>query len=114
MPAQPISMALNDAITGTTDATTDLLYEQGDGVGVVGMASAFNSSGNSQTVSIYVLNSGEDADDFDPTWSQTIAAGKSAILPGLLGQVIPNGGALRAFASTTDVVRVTISGSVSV
>lgn len=114
MATRPQSMALNDLIAGISAASPDTLYDQIDGIGTIGMAVAYNSSAGSETVSVYVLDNANDAADVDPTWVQEIPAGRSVILPGLIGQVIPNDGKIQAFASTTNVVQLTISGSISV
>lgn len=111
MATTPRAMALGDLIAGTSDASPDTLHNQSSGVGLISAATAFNSSASSETLSVYILPAGGDAASVDPIWVQDIAAGEAAILTGLLGQVVPNGGSIVAFASTTDVVRVTISGS---
>jgi hypothetical protein len=111
MATTPRSMALNVLINGTSDASPDILYQQNNGTGLIGMASAFNGSTNSETLSVYILAPSGSAATVDPVWVEDIEAGASVILSGLLGQVIPAGGSIVAFASTADVIRVTISGS---
>lgn len=111
MPSTPKVMALGDLITSITDASPDELYEQSNGTGLISAASAYNDSGSSVKLSVYILPDGEAAASVSPTWEQDIPANSSAILAGLLGQVVPPAGSIVAFAATTDVVRVTISGS---
>lgn len=105
------NFALNKPIVGTTDATADTLYTASNGAGQINNATAYNSDGSAVKLSLYVLPPGVAADAVDPTWEQEIPAGRSVILPGLLGHTVPANGTIQAFAGTTAVVSVTISGA---
>lgn len=110
MPVTYLNLALNDLVTGTTAGTVDTIYANTNGVAQINSAACVNNSGSSVLLSVYILASGVAATSVDPIWKQTIAAGETATLDGLVGQQVPNGGSIRAFAGTTNVLRITISG----
>lgn len=105
-----VQFAINDQITATSSASPDTLYTNSSGSGHVEAATAYNSSGSSVLLSVYILPSGVAASSVDPAWVQTIAATSAVILDGLIGRQVPNGGTIKAFAGTTNVIRVNIDG----
>lgn len=104
------SFDLNDLIAGTSNAAVDTLLTSSSGVAQINTATVYNNSGSSVKLSVYILASGVAASSVDPLWTQDIPATSSAILTGLIGHVVPNLGTLAAFAGTTNVLRVTVSG----
>lgn len=103
------SLDLNDQITATT-TTVDTLFTSSSGVTQINTATAYNNSGSSVTLFCYILAAGVAASTVDPIWRLDIPANSSAILTGLIGHVVPNLGSLGAYAGTTNVIRVSISG----
>lgn len=106
------NFSINDSVSGTSNAATDTLYTCSSGRGLINQATIKNAdASNSVTVHFYILISGGDPTTVSPIWSQEVAAGESAIVDGLLGHVVPSGGTIRAYASTADDAKVTISGT---
>lgn len=106
------NLALNDQIAGTSSAAVDTLYSAPAGaVGVIEQATAYNAYGSAVVLTLYILASGVAATSVDPVEVVTINAGEAAILTRLIGHRVPKGGSLAAFAGTTAVVRVSVSGS---
>jgi hypothetical protein len=104
------NLALNDQITGTAAASVDDVYTQSSGVSQINSASVYNSSASSVTIFVYILASGVAATSVDPVCRKTIAAGASEPLDVLIGHIVPNAGTVKAYAGTTNVLRLTISG----
>ncbi len=103
------SLALNDLIAGTSSAGVDTLFTASSGVAQINTMTAYNNSGSSVRLSVYILGSGVTAASVDPIWAQDIAATSSAVI-NVIGHLVPNGGSLAAFAGTTNVIRVSVSG----
>lgn len=110
MPIQPASFCLNHSVVGTADSAADTLHSQNSGIGQINAATAYNSDDTAVTLSVYVLPPSTAAEDAEPVWVQDIPPGKAVILAGLLGHNVQFTGTIAAFASTTDVVSVSISG----
>lgn len=104
------SLTLNDQITGTSDASTDTLYTASGVRAQVAQASAYNGHTGPVVLSVYVLASGESASAVDPVCVVSVTNAETAALPELIGHVVPDGGTIQAFAGTTNVVRVSVSG----
>lgn len=104
------SLALNDQIAGTSAAATDTLYTA-PAVAQIDQATAYNAHTSAVLLSIYILASGVAATSVNPAWVQSIATGESVVLDGIIGHKVPLGGSIQAFAGTTAVVRVSISGA---
>lgn len=104
------SFTLNDQITGASNAAVDTLMTASSGVAQINTATVYNSSASSIKLSVYILASGIAATAVDPVWTQDVPATSSAIISGLIGHLVPNLGSLAAFAGTTNVLRVSVSG----
>lgn len=104
------SFALNDVISGTSDAAVDTLYFANQVSGQINACTVYNAHTSPVEVSFYILTFGGDATAVEPVAVQTITNGTSAVITGLLGHVIPKNGGLFAFAGTTAVLSVTASG----
>lgn len=104
------SFTLNDQITGISNAAVDTLLTANSGVAQISTATAYNSSASSIKLSIYILGAGIAATAVDPVWTQDIPATSAAIISGLIGHLVPNLGSLAAFAGTTNVLRMSVSG----
>lgn len=105
-----MSVALNDRIAGTSDTTTDTLYTASGGLVQIAQASAYNGHTSPVAVSVYILASGQSASSVDPVCVETITNAEASSLGCLIGQVIPEGGSVQAFAGTTNVIRMSVSG----
>jgi hypothetical protein len=111
-----VAIASNDMITGIAAASVDTLYTSTGVVTQINQITVANTTASPITMSFWILTSAQAATSFPATWVQIIAAGDGGsldaptIISGLLGQVIPSGGTLKACASTTDVTYVTASG----
>lgn len=105
------SLALNDTITGTTSGTTDTLYTASKVITQIDMVTAYNSSGTAATIDVYIVPSGGTASGTNPIISgKSVGNGATVILSELIGHKVPIDGTIQAFASTTNVIHVTISG----
>jgi hypothetical protein len=103
-------LVANDQITGITDATVDTMYTASNLTAQINAATVHNSDVSAVDISVYILPSGVAATAVDPVAVQNIAAGESEVLADLIGHVVPKDGTLVAFAGTTNVLRVTVSG----
>lgn len=109
-------IAANDQIAGTDDSTVDTLYTSTGGVTQINSITVSNSSSSALFMSFWILPSGVAATASPATWTQFVSAGgggtldATTIISGLLGQVIPTGGTLKACAGVTNVGYVTASG----
>jgi len=104
------NFAINDKVTGTSDAAVDTGYTNSNGVGQITAATGKNTHTGSVTVHFYVLPSGVAATATVPAWSQEFAAGQSNIIDGLIGKIIPNLGSIKYYCTTTDVFYANIDG----
>ena len=104
------SLVLNDQIAGTTSGTTDTLYTSTGVITQIDQATAYNAHSSPVLLSVYIVPSGGSAASLDPVCVATINNAESAILTELIGHKMPSGSTLEAFAGTTAVVRVTVSG----
>lgn len=104
------SFALNDQISGTTDAAPDTLYTASNGTAQIRKATAFNNSGSAVTVDIYILPSGGSASSTEPIVSKSVGMATTVSLSELEGHVVPDGGRIQAFAGTANVIFVSLSG----
>ena len=109
MAVTPKSLALNDQITGTTNATTDTLYTANNGTAQIDAFTVINTTGGAADISIYILPTGVAATAAYPM-IVSVPANSQVIIPDLIGPKIPKGGAIEAFAGTTNVLRVIASG----
>lgn len=104
------SLALNDEIAGTSAGSSDTLYTATNVIAQIDMATAYNSSVSAEDIYIYVLPSGVAATSVNPVSKVNVAANSTAILSQLIGHKVPAGGSVQAYAGTTAVISVTISG----
>lgn len=104
------SLATNDLISGTSDAAVDTLYFANSVTAQLNTVTCYNSHTLPVKVTFYIAQFNVAVTGHKPAWVQTIAAGKSEIIAGLAGHVIPFAGALQAFAGTTNVIQVNASG----
>lgn len=113
-----VAIASNDQITSVSDSgtTTDTLYTSTGVATQINSITVTNTSTSQLFVSFWILPSGVAASSVPATWTQFIPAGgggaldATAIVSGLLGQVIPMGGTLKCDAGVTNVGYVTASG----
>lgn len=110
MPVKYKNLSINDLIVATTAAAPDDCYINTNGVAQINSSTATNNSVSSVEVFIYVLPSGVTAASVDPAWRQVIPANSTVSLDGLIGKIVPNLGAIRAYAGTTNVIRLNIDG----
>ena len=103
-------LVANDQIAGVADSDTDELYAAGTNTGLVTAASAYNGHGSAVVLSVYILPESVTAASVDPVAVISIPNGETALISDLLGHVIPPNGTLEAFAGTTNVIRVTVTG----
>lgn len=104
------SFALNDQIAGTSDASPDTLYTANNGIAQIRKATARNTDASAVTVDIYILPNGTAASSAQPIVSKSVGAGSTVSIPEIEGHVVPDTGTIQAFAGTTNVIYLSISG----
>ena len=104
------SLSLNQGVSGTADSAADTIYTATGVVASVDALTAYNSHSGAVTVYLYILADGVAATSVDPVATQSIAAGASASITDILGQVVPLNGTIAAYASTGSVISITASG----
>ena len=104
------SLAINDQITGTAFGSADVLYTATNVTAQIDMATAYNNDGSAVIITVFILDSGQSAAADNEITNVSVPAGDSVILTELIGHKVPSGGTIEAFAGTTNVIRVTISG----
>ena len=115
-----VAIASNDQVTsvGYDDGDpVDTLYTSSGGVTQINSITVTNTSSSALWMAFWILPSSIAASTVPPSWTQQIPAGDSglsldstAIISGLLGQIIPTGGTLACAAGVTNVGYVTASG----
>jgi hypothetical protein len=110
MPVQLKSLALNDLITGTAAASTDTVYTASNGIAQIDQATAYNTSASAVTLHVYILAPSVAATAAAPIVSKSVGASAGIILSELIAHKVPSGGSIQAYAGTTDVIRLSVSG----
>lgn len=111
MAVKAITIAINDQITSTTATAPDVVFTSTDGQTLINAATIMNTSASSITVTFQLLPTGVSASSTNHCWTQTIAAGATEIVSGLIGRSIPNLGTLNAYAGTTNVLYFSANGT---
>lgn len=104
------NLCLNDQIAGTADSSVDTLYTSSNVAAVINQATAYNGHTGAVVLYVYILASGSAATSVDPVAIKTVNNGETVTLADLLGHTVPKNGTIKAYAGTTNVVRVSISG----
>lgn len=104
------ALASNSQVSATSAAAANTVYTATNVHAQITGFTAYNSAAASVVLSLYILTSGQSAASVLPIASQRIQPGTSAVIKDILGHVVPKNGTIKAFAGTTNVIRLTASG----
>lgn len=105
-----VTIAINDVIASTTSTSPDTCYTSSSGRTIIQSATVQNQSASSIAITFHILGSAESPTATNHCWTTTVAANETKIMDGLIGRRIPNGGTLRAYAGTTNVLTFSADG----
>ncbi len=109
-----VNFGLNNQVTSVSATARDLVFESSDGVALIGAATAYNSSGAAAVINVCILPDATLTGTVQLIETLSVPANTAIPLPNLIGHNVPLGGSIQAYSGTTNVVYLTIDGTVKV
>lgn len=109
-----VNFALNELVVSVDPAARTLIYSASNGTGNIAAATAYNSDASAVDVTVCILDDSTLTGPARITETVSVPAGGVVSLANLIGHNIPANGSIQAYAGTTNVVSLVLSGTTKV